>query len=220
MLSLHLRLVLHCLLFSSFFFLLFLFPETQMFTERYPTKPLWPQRSVICRVTPSYNWSSFCYISYFIVGISPGPELMCIEPLWAFIFWCMGDHNPADMSCLGTYLAGQKDMWRYHRFEQSWEQLMAHPLAPCCSTFSQTVHRWACPLTKASTKCQVKGWEKLQEPDTRFRLRNRNLGDKAHVWVLPSIPEPRPTERKPWIEIICLLQFKGWASAISFCQES
>lgn len=150
--------------------------------------------------------------------MSPGPELMCIETSRGFIFWGMGDHNPSHS--LGTYLAGREDMWRCHRFEQSWEQLMARLSAPCCSTCSWTIHRWAGPLTKGPTNHQVKGWETAEARYKVKAQKHRNLGDRAHVQVSPSIPETWPTEKNPWIKIICLLQFRGLIFTMFFCQET
>lgn len=220
MLSVHLRLVLHPLLFSpSFlFFQLFFLPETLIFTERYPAKPLCPQRSVICRVTPSYNWSSFCCFGYFIIQMSPGPELMCIETSWDFIFRCMGDRSPNPS--LETYLAAQEGVWRCHRFEQSWEQLMAHPSVPCSLLLHGVVQWWAGLLTKAPTSQQVKGWERLQEPGTSFRFRNRwTWGTEpmceSHLWFLSLDQQKEKHELK-----LCLLQFRGLTLAMFFCQET
>lgn len=125
-LSVHLRRVLHHLLFSPsfvlgfFFFLFFFLPRNTNFTERFPAKDLCPQGSVFCRAMTSYDRSSFCCFSYFIIQMSLGPELMHTET--SSIFWCMGDHNASHI--LGTYLAGQEDVWKCHRFE------------PCCSTCS------------------------------------------------------------------------------------
>lgn len=78
--SVHLRLVLQCLHFSpSFlFFLLSFLPKAQMFTKWNPAKPLCPPGSVICRVTPSCDWRSFCCFSY-IIWMSADPELVPIE---------------------------------------------------------------------------------------------------------------------------------------------
>lgn len=146
--SVHLRLMFHCLLFSpSFLFLLLSFlPKAQIFTEWNPAKPLCPWGSVICRVTPSYDWRSFCCFSYFIIWMSSEPELMPVETSWAFIFWYMGYHKLSHS--LGTYLAGQ---------------LMACVSAPCHSTFSWTMYQQA---DQSTYNHQAKGW------GTSFRLIN------------------------------------------------
>lgn len=72
-------------------------------------KPFCPQRSGIYRVTPSYDWSSFCCFSYFIVWISSSWELTGMETPWALIFWGMRDHNPSlspGHICLGRSVYG------------------------------------------------------------------------------------------------------------------
>ena len=127
--------MLHHLLFSpsSLFFLLFFLPETQIFTERYPAKPLCPQRSVICRVMPPYDWSSFCCFSYFIVWLSPGPELRCIETSQAFTSGAWEITTPATL--WGCIWLGKKTCegvagLSSHGGSCSWHvrQLLAAPL--------------------------------------------------------------------------------------------
>lgn len=169
---------------SFLFFLLFFLPETQIFTEWYPAKP-----TEICDLQgDTILWS--CRFSYFIIWTSPGPELMHIETSRAFICWCMGGHNPSH--CLGTYLTGQEDMWKCHSFQWSCSischvcQLLAALLA-----HGPLAHlpRRAGLLTKAPTNHQVQGWERLQEPGTRLRLRNTGswgteLTCKSHLRFL------------------------------------
>lgn len=155
--SVHLRLVLRCLLFSpSFlFFLLSFLPKAQIFTEWNPAKPLCPERSVICRVTPSYDWRSFCCFSYFIIWMASDSELMPVEISWAFIFWYMGYHKPSHT--LRTYLSGQ---------------LMACVSRPCHSTFSWAMHQQA---DQSTYNCQAKGW------GTSFRHINTGTQGTEHV---------------------------------------
>lgn len=155
--SVHLRLVLHCLLSSPpfLFFLLSFLPKAQIFTEWNPAKPLCPQRSVICRVTQSYDWRSFCCFSYFVIWMSSNPELMPVETSWAFISWYMGYHKPSHS--LGTYLSGQ---------------LTACVSRPCHSTFSWTMHQQA---DQSTYNCQVKGW------GTSFRRTNTGTQGTEHT---------------------------------------
>lgn len=85
---------------STFLSFLSLFPDTfpsrnTNFHRIMSRKPFCPQRSGICRVTPSYDWSSFCCFCCFIVWISSSWELTGMETPWALIFWGMRDHNPS-----------------------------------------------------------------------------------------------------------------------------